>query len=115
MQDRLTEEAKQNIVVNEFVLAFAIEPGRALSGAITRILEKAWRDGFDGLDLLYTALAKIKQPDTVKLAEIPVKSPCLVCNLCNRKFEKGVNGWRGNKKSCKQPCTIGNLKPAVNP
>lgn len=114
----LTDDAKRSIIFNEFVLALQIEPGRALSGGISRILEKAWRQEQDGIELLYEALKMLKEPAKLNLKGIATKeqetsmSSCLTCGLCGKQFEKGIKAWSGNKRFCTQKCTIENLRAA---
>lgn len=116
----LSEQAKEGIAINQFILAFTMEPGRALSGAITRALENAWREDLDGLDLMYEALRKIKEPTKVDFQKLTPRAQetstntaaCLVCELCGKQFEKGLKGWAGGKRFCKKDCTVDNLKAA---
>ena len=107
----LTEEAKRNILVSEFLLAFSLEAGRCQGMAIQTVLIKAKNQGFQGLELLAEAIKKVGLINPIKIQDQSTKnSGTLKCSLCNKGFAKGVSGWRGYKRICTQNCTEQHLR-----
>lgn len=113
-------DAKRNILVCEFVLAFSLEPGRCQGHRIQNLLIEAKNQGFQGLELLAEALQKagigsaamVAPPTKEKAVEAP-KNPSgpLKCTLCPKVFEKGIYGWRGYQNKCKDSrCSSKNLE-----